>query len=252
MSQPDNPNDNKPTRPGGNPFGSGSSRFGTSRSGSSGSGTSQSNNTPPKPPVPPRFGGLGSRFGATIDFEIRPVAPTFVRFDLTGLGDPFHRILGENLNLDMAEPPAVAQALAEDGHLMQTLTEHLEAAWGKYKLTGALLIYPWEDTIRQVIGMKASPSQNSSSDEGEYDDDDDDSSKKHDPPKETRTVPVCLRAIDHVLVMNVLGRTRSGILLAQAPLSLDEGFLTRSLISDDPRLVALARATGCLEEKIVV
>jgi len=31
-------------------------------------------------------------------------------------------------------------------------------------------------------------------------------------------------------------------------MTLEQGFLGRSLITDDPRLVALARATGCLEE----
>lgn len=258
MSQSDNSNDNKPTRPSSlpgrssgsssntNPFRSGSSRYGSNRPGSSGS-----SNTPPKPP-PPRFGGLGSRFGATVDFEIRPVESTFVRFDLTGLGDPFHRILGTDLDLGVVDPLAVAKALAENSDLSQSLAEELEAAWERYKLTGALLMFPWKDDIKQVIGTKPNAPARKESDDDEYYDDDDDSDEKQDPPKETRKSPVCLRAIDPGLVMNVLGRTRSGILLAQASLSLDEGFLTRSLISDDPRLVALARATGCLEETIMV
>ena len=45
---------------------------------------------------------------------------------------------------------------------------------------------------------------------------------------------------DALLALNVLGRTRAGLLLPAAPLDLDPSVLARKLASDDPRLVALA------------
>ena len=45
---------------------------------------------------------------------------------------------------------------------------------------------------------------------------------------------------DQLLALNVLGRTRAGLLLPGAPLDLDPSVLARKLASDDPRLVALA------------
>ncbi len=235
-----------------NPFRSSSSRF--SRSSGSGSSGSSSQSSPPLPsrPSSSRFGSLGSRFGSsTIEFEIRPVQSTFVRFDLAGLGDPFHRIMGIDLNLDHADPKLVAKTITEGGKAVDDLIEHLDLTWKSYDLHGASIVYAWQDEIRRAIGTKA-PAPAASNDDDLHDDDDNDEDNKPEIPKETRKAPVCLRAIDHNLVMNVLGRTRSGILLAEASLSLDEGFISRSLISDDPRLVALARATGCLEEQIMV
>lgn len=236
---------------GGSPFRSVSASSSRSNRSSSKSGSSSGSGTPPKPPSP-RFGSLGSRFGSsTIEFEIRPVEDTFVRFDLSGLGDPFHRILGTDLNLDHAEPKLIAKTISEGGEAVDTLVQHLDTSWNSYALNGALMMYAWQDDIRLVIGTKATFSPKSG-DVEYYDDDDNDDNKKAETPDETRKSPVCLRAIDHNLVLNILGRTRSGILLAEAPLSLEEGFIERSLISDDPRLVALARATGCLEEQIMV
>lgn len=253
MSQSQKDNDQKATSSGNNqptpnPFRSGSSRYGRSSS----SGSSSSGNTPPRPPAP-RFGGLGSRFGSsTIEFEIRPVEDTFVRFDLGGLGDPFHRILGTELNLAHGDPQNVVKTIQNGGEAVDALIAQLEDAWKSYEINGALVVYDWQDEIKQAIGTKATGNTQTSDDEDYYDDDDDDDNNKAEPTKETRKAPVCLRAIDHVLVINVLARTRSGILLAEAPLSLESGFLERSLITDDPRLVTLARATGCLEEQIVV
>ncbi|MBW2397113.1 MAG: hypothetical protein JRG95_22925 [Deltaproteobacteria bacterium] len=56
--------------------------------------------------------------------------------------------------------------------------------------------------------------------------------------------PKILEATDEAFVVNVLARTRSGLLLGDAPLSLERGYLTRELATDDPRLVELARQTG--------
>lgn len=56
--------------------------------------------------------------------------------------------------------------------------------------------------------------------------------------------PKILEATDEAFVVNVLARTRSGLLLGDAPLSLERGYLARELATDDPRLVELARQTG--------
>jgi hypothetical protein len=48
------------------------------------------------------------------------------------------------------------------------------------------------------------------------------------------------RCTDPVIVLNVLGRARKGMLLASAPLILDPDHLEGAVHSDDPRLVALA------------
>jgi hypothetical protein len=154
--------------------------------------------------------------------------------------------------MEHGEAQNVVTTIQTGGEIVDTLVEKLIEAWGTYEIRGAVAVYDWHDDLRQVIGTKAAITSNSTADDDYYDDDDDTSEKKPEQPQDMRKPPVCLRAIDHLLVMNVLARTRSGILLSGAQLSLESGFLERSLISDDPRLVALARATGCLEEQIMV
>jgi hypothetical protein len=65
-----------------------------------------------------------------------------------------------------------------------------------------------------------------------------------------RKPPTILRALDLLLVMNVLARTRSNILLKTAPLALEQQYLGQSLFTDDARLIALVQATGCVEEAL--
>jgi len=36
--------------------------------------------------------------------------------------------------------------------------------------------------------------------------------------------------------------------VANTPLALEAGFLQQSFLCDDPRIVAIARATGCIQE----
>jgi hypothetical protein len=195
----------------------------------------------------PRF-GLGSRFGpSTIDWEIGPVSPVYVRFDLDGLGDPFHRLLGRDLNVHFADRKAVIQAIETGGDDVAQLIDRLDTAWDAYNLRGAVLIYTWRDELKQVISARIVPPKPAKNpfDSGSDDEPDIDPAE---PVKEAVKAPVCLRAIDFLLVLNVLGRTRSQILMANAPLVLQGAFLERSLITDDPRLIAIARATGCIEE----
>jgi hypothetical protein len=51
--------------------------------------------------------------------------------------------------------------------------------------------------------------------------------------------------------LNVLARSRSQVLLTRAPLVFSQQYLNRSMMTDDPRLVALVKATGYLEEEMV-
>ena len=59
--------------------------------------------------------------------------------------------------------------------------------------------------------------------------------------------PARLLATDASLATNVLGRARSCLLLPEVPLELGGAFVARTLWSDDPRLVDLARRTGAKE-----
>lgn len=86
-------------------------------------------------------------------------------------------------------------------------TAKLEAAWQSCGLRGVCHVYPWRES-------------------------------------QAETPAVVVRVRDVRLVLNVLGRARSQLLLASAPLELEDGFLARELASDDPRLVALARRHG--------
>lgn len=49
-------------------------------------------------------------------------------------------------------------------------------------------------------------------------------------------------ATDLALVVNVLGRVRANLLLASAPLVLEDGFLERDIVCDDERIARLAGA----------
>lgn len=98
----------------------------------------------------------------------------------------------------------------------------LEEAWSGYALAGAMLVYTWREPA-PVPEEGAAPTE--------------------DGPGGGSLV-----ATDPLLVLNVLGRSRGGLLLARAPLFLDEERLARIVASDDPRLVRLARRTGVREE----
>ena len=51
-------------------------------------------------------------------------------------------------------------------------------------------------------------------------------------------------AADRLLSLNVLGRTRGSLLLPGTPLAREAALLGRTLVSDDPRLVALVTGTA--------
>lgn len=50
------------------------------------------------------------------------------------------------------------------------------------------------------------------------------------------------RPADEALVANVLGRVRANLLLARAPVALEEPFLARDVVCDDARIARMAGA----------
>ena len=224
------PPQNRPQSPFSRPFGSGqaASNAPGGRPGSS-----------PTGPTPPtsgsRLGGL-PRFGANrANWRMVSVTNVIVRFDLDGLGDPFHRLLGTPLTAEYGDYQQAIKAIEARGPLVNELEAVLENAWQEYKLLGAVLFYPWLKELPQAMVGRVSESDE---EDEEYED-------------EKPSPPVFLRALDLRLVMNVLARTRSNILLSRAPLGLEQQYLGQSLFTDDSRLVLLARATGCIEEAVL-
>ncbi len=166
-----------------------------------------------------------------------PMHKTLVRFELKGLGDPFFRLLGHELNPEFGDYRRVTAELERGGEAVRALEDLLNQSWNSYGLQGAMLVYPWNENLWKGIATPAAARQESSDEE----------TISH-----TAVLPAVtyarLRAIDLSLVINVLARSRSQVLMTRAPLVFSSGYLNRSLVTDDPRLVELIRATGYLEE----
>ena len=181
---------------------------------------------PTRPPVPA---------GPVVQYSLIPAGQTVMRFQLKGLGDPFHRLLGDPLNLDYGTPQKAAEVLHKDEALRERVTVLLDEAWASYQLVGAMLLTPYEVAAR-VYTSPLHPVVLPDEDE--------------DNPVPTPTPPKCevVRAIDLALVLNILARVRDGILVAETPLALEPAFLDKTWVASEARLVALGRATGCLED----
>lgn len=203
-------------------------------------------NTPPQPqpapaPQPPApapqakpSGSLLSRVPSKTHWRTVAVRPYLVRFDLNGLGDPFYRLLGKKLHPGFGDLAATIKAIEGQAEGVPEIVERLELAWGDYALRGAVVLYSWrKDSGAALQGRIPVATENDA--EELYDDD-------------KPTPPTVWRALDFLLVLNVLARTRVNILLPDAPLALEAQYLNRSLFTDDPRLIALAQATGCIED----
>jgi hypothetical protein len=194
------------------------------------------NNPPASQPSQPSR--LGSPFGTQNQrgWQMQPIQKTVVRFDLRGMGDPFYRILGRDLQAEYGDLKVLAAALEKGDESTHELQVALNKAWESYRLQGAALVYNWNaDTWRNVTTPPPAPAQENGEEE----------------LQQTPPPPVLftsLRSIDLQLILNVLTRSRSQVLLTRAPIVFSQEYLTRSLMSDDPRLVLLAKATGYLEE----
>ena len=202
-----------------------------------------------KTPVPPKPSRFASRspFNRTTEkpaWSIAPLYGTAVRFDLSGLGDPFHRLLGSDLNTEYGQPEAIFQTLLNDSELCERFEAHLDDMWESYQFKGAALIFPLQDSLMKAFTTPVKPIAPIKKKDAK----DDEEGENEQPSDDAFQRVVRLRAIDIGLVFNVLARTRSTVLVSGTPLALEPSFLSQSLISDDPRLVALANATGTIEE----
>ena len=231
------------------PFGRGPSSSSSSSSSSSQSGSPSNSNNP--------FGNWRKRLNnanqQVLEWSVSPFSKVAVRFQLGGLGDPFHRLLGTDLDVELGNPQKVVELLQADDDLRTQLEAVLEEAWNAYGFRGAALMHPWNEGIRKALVHHPlpvdPPKKEESSDDEEEDLFDDDKKENPFASKDSGTRQIeCLRAIDLGLVLNVLARVRSEVLVEQTPLALDPGFLDQAYVTDDPRLVAIARATGCIEE----
>lgn len=243
------------------PFGS---RFGQSKSAAASTNTPSGGNnpaqtgqqrqlpplgrsTPQRPNNPFANANANNQNNNQRSWTIQPAYKTVVRFDLRGLGDPFYRLMGQELNPDFGDSRAVTRALEEGGESVEKLQTLLDETWTRYDLQGAVLVYNWNSETWKTIAFPdhVQPPNTTNDNQGDADDFTDDNNANNQPPK---PLFQCLRAIDLALVINVLGRSRSQLLITRAPLLMAQQYLNRSIMSDDPRLVALTRATGFIEE----
>ena len=107
-------------------------------------------------------------------------------------------------HLGPAERARVYGLAAATPAALTRLTRALDAAWARHALVGAALLH----RVREDVGPDRYPGW-----------------------RWTRDLSV---------VLNVLGRARSGLLLPAVPLDLDPARLDAVLWTDDPRLVTLA------------
>ncbi len=167
---------------------------------------------------------LRSRFGSTpIAWDVLPVGDTLVCFSLEGLGGSLKYMMQDDLSAASGSYEAVLQSIEQDTQAQAQLTAILDDMWNAYEMTGAMLVYSWKDSTRDVIRTDAQLSNRK---------------------------PVYLRAFDPLLVLNVLARSRDNLLQATAPVSFDATYIDRTIISDDPRLVKLVQMSGYFEMEI--
>jgi hypothetical protein len=193
------------------------------------------------------FQRAGSSFGSRNSHQVytlQPLQSTVVRFELKGLGDPFFRLSGTEPNSDYGTLSTLISALELGGEAVDNLKKVLDEQWQRYQLRGAFLMYKW--SIQHWKALTA-PAETPAKPTAETEEQDDDNAAPTPPvPKVTKFQ--CLRAIDLGLVLNVLARSRTQTLLTQTPLMFSQPQLERSIMSDDPRLVGLVKATGYLTE----
>lgn len=232
MSSQQNNNNNQQQN--NNPFGS---RFGKANN------NNQSVPAPASPPPPRPFSRPPIPNPNQRSWQIQPLVKTVVRFELKGLGDPFYRLLDHELNPNFGDFRNVATTLEQGGEAVEEMRQMLDNVWEQYKLDGAFLVYNWNTDLWRAISTPPPSPQPQQQDSDDYADD-----QPVIPPQAQQPLFHCLRALDLELVLNVLARSRSQLLITKAPLVFSQQYLTRSIMSDDPRLLALARATGYLEE----
>ncbi|MBC8171426.1 MAG: hypothetical protein H7X77_07125, partial [Anaerolineae bacterium] len=101
------------------------------------------NSAPPRPAPPaPRFGAAAQNNNLRT-WTMQPIQKTVVRFELRGLGDPFYRLLGHELNPEFGDFKKVTALLEKGGEAVRELEATLNQTWESYRLQGAMLVYNW-------------------------------------------------------------------------------------------------------------
>lgn len=191
-------------------------------------------------------------------WTIAPHSNTVVRISLKGLGNPLHKILGDDLSIQIHTADDLVAALDANPDAKERLIAHLEKAWASYPLKGAILLYPDENVVHRAYTEISLPVPEAQADakqkQSKESDADENTEPTDDQMEETPTEEVnkqdatLLRSIDLEFVLNVLARARGMLLVADTELALEPGFLEQSFLCDDSRIIKLAQATGCLEE----
>lgn len=139
----------------------------------------------------------------TINWEISPLHDTFLRINL-------NYEVSSRLSMMMGIPEISIKQIED---MADDLIPLLDRAWLEYGLKGSILLSPWHEDI----------------------------SSKIDPQSRDLNLLCLVHSRDPMLVLNILSRSRSGILLPQFPPLLELPFLKRDLATGDRRLVSLAK-----------
>ncbi len=152
----------------------------------------------------------------------------FVRFDietiLSDLASYFDQPI-DNVSqlirvLEQANQPKV-----------RNLKIRLKRQWKKLDLSGVAMLAPWSTEYQQALKLQPTGLQIELGENEE---------RERISSRFGRRLTMW-QATDMLLVLNVLTRSPSDILVMNREIVLETAFLSRSLVSDDPRLVALAK-----------
>ncbi len=176
----------------------------------------------PRPTPPNPLGSLGARFGAKAMWEILPMTDMLLSFELAAIAEG----LVKTFDLPTNAPPvdAFLTLIEKDKAFTAALRERLDEDWLRFELHGAFLVYNWRDEIRQAVNARLNA---------------------------VKAPPTYTLVRDPLFTLNVLGRARTALLLATAPLALERPFLTRSLVCDDLRLAKIAQGRAFTTEYLI-
>jgi hypothetical protein len=149
------------------------------------------------------YGGACGPKRTSVQWQVLPITPVSVRFSMN---EEVKRRVSALLK-------AGELSLEEIEENSSSLIPILEGFWMKQPLNGAVLFSPWkEETGEKPFTSGAGENSDSR----------------------------LILAVEPLLVLNVLCRSRAGLLLPNLPLSLEVPFLKRDLVTADQRLILLA------------
>lgn len=195
-------------------------------SGSAGS-TPGSKPTPPPPPPRPSnpFGSNPPRFGARASADLVMLHDHVLRVDLRLVGSSLYTLIGlPTAEIPPGEIEPFLKALETDKALHEPLREQLDTQWATFNWRGAVLAYTWTDASLNAITNRLSAA---------------------------RLAGDALRVVDPLLALNLLGRVRGSLLLPRSPVVLERGYLSRSLVVDDLRVIRFALQHGSVSAPLI-